>query len=114
MSITSDEEEKDKTVPYVKLNVEGKLSKKKRDECREIIREIKNFGVNQRQILYIIQLLSLELENTDIMKALTTTIGRHRDLIPVVAEEDNDIEEQQQQKTTTTITKKPRLIIPGC
>jgi hypothetical protein len=33
--------------------------------CRDIVKEILNFGVNQRQLLYIIRLIALELENLD-------------------------------------------------
>ena len=37
-------------------------------KCREIIKEILNFGVNEKEIIKIIELLSYELENTDLMK----------------------------------------------
>lgn len=33
--------------------------------CRDIVREIAQFGVNQRQLLMIIRLLSFELEDMD-------------------------------------------------
>lgn len=33
--------------------------------CREIVKEIMNFGVDQRQILFIVRLLALELDNLD-------------------------------------------------
>lgn len=33
--------------------------------CREIVKTINDFGVNQRQILTIIRLLAFELENMD-------------------------------------------------
>ena len=36
-------------------------------KCREIVQEILNFGVNQRQLLKIAYLLSLELESRDDM-----------------------------------------------
>ena len=36
-------------------------------KCREIVSEILNFGVNQYQIKKIIQFLSLELEDRDLM-----------------------------------------------
>ena len=85
---------------YIKINIEGKLSKSKRDDCSQIVREIKNFGVNQRQILYLIQLLSLELENTDVMKALTATVGQYRELIPV--EEEQTSNDQIASMPTTT------------
>jgi len=56
---------------YVKPNIEAKLSSKKRQECRDIIQEIRQFGISQRQLVYLIYLLSLDLENLELMKALT-------------------------------------------
>ena len=52
------------------------LSKDERDDvlsrmkAREIVREIMNFGVSQSQIVYIIKLLSLELENVQVMNKI--------------------------------------------
>ena len=43
-------------------------------KCREIVQEILNFGVNQRQLLKIAYLLSLELENRDDMVAISGCI----------------------------------------
>lgn len=42
--------------------------------CRQIVREISNFGVTQRQTLVVIYLLAAELENVDAMKALTKLV----------------------------------------
>lgn len=42
--------------------------------CRQIVREISNFGVNQRQLLFIMYLLALELENTEQMQNITALI----------------------------------------
>jgi len=36
-------------------------------QCREIVNEILNFGINQLQMLTLIKLLSLELEDRDLM-----------------------------------------------
>ena len=36
-------------------------------DCREIVREIREFGINEFMTLQIINLLSLELENRDAM-----------------------------------------------
>ena len=51
----------------------GQLSSEVRAEenltCRKIVKEVVNFGVNQRQLMMIMYLLSLELE--DIEKAQT-------------------------------------------
>ena len=43
-------------------------------KCREIVQEILNFGVNQRQLLKIAYLLSLELENRDDMVTISGCI----------------------------------------
>ncbi len=39
--------------------------------CRQIIKEINNFGVNDRQRLLLIYLLGIELENVERMRAIT-------------------------------------------
>ena len=39
--------------------------------CRQIVREVMNFGVSQRQQLLIIYLLALELEDVTKMKSIT-------------------------------------------
>ena len=44
-------------------------------KCREIITEILNFGVSQEQICKLIYLLSLELENRDIMLQIIEIIN---------------------------------------
>lgn len=51
--------------------IEASLDKEKKEACRQIVREINNFGVSQRQKLFIIELLSFELENRDSMLILT-------------------------------------------
>jgi hypothetical protein len=43
-------------------------------KCREIVYEILNFGVSQRQLLIIIKLLSLELDNNEVMKSITEIV----------------------------------------
>jgi hypothetical protein len=42
-----------------------------RAKCREIVQEILNFGVSQKQIVQLVYLLSLELENIDDMRHLS-------------------------------------------
>lgn len=44
------------------------------EACRRIVAEINNFGVSQRQMLFLIYLLALNLENTQQMKALTKAV----------------------------------------
>lgn len=60
-------------------------------KCREIVHEIMNFGVSQRQILTIIKLLSMELENVNTMKTITESI-------------DDDLNSETISKTTTILT----------
>jgi spore coat protein CotF len=78
-SMLTDDSEKAEQENYIVPNIELKLPANKRMECRQMIREIKDFGVNQRQVLYLIYLLSLEIERRDTMIALTKTIGEHRE-----------------------------------
>ena len=51
-------------------STEQETSAEKSIICREIVAKILDFGVDQGQILKIIKLLSLELENRDIMKTI--------------------------------------------
>lgn len=82
MNKIENDEADDKDAVYVQPNVDLELDKDKRQACREIVLEIKNFGVSQRQILYLIRLLALELENVDAMKAISQAVGSVRKDIP--------------------------------
>ncbi len=42
--------------------------------CRQILKEISNFGITQRQQLFLIYLLGTELENVEHMKAITSLV----------------------------------------
>jgi len=44
--------------------------------CRQIIREVVSFGVNEQQKLKLIYLLALELENRDHMQQLADLVKR--------------------------------------
>ena len=44
------------------------------EKCRNIKNEILNFGVNNDEILKLIELLSLELENTEIMRSINSIL----------------------------------------
>ena len=54
----------------------GKLSSEKfseeNEQCREILGEIVNFGVSDRQKLFIIYLLALELEDVEKMQNIAS------------------------------------------
>lgn len=77
------EEQNEENVVYVEPNIEHELPKDKRQACREIVKEIKDFGINQRQLLFLIQLLAMELENRDAMRAISKAVGEVRKDIPV-------------------------------
>lgn len=66
-------------VLYIKPNLEMKLSPQKKQECRDMILEIKQFGINQRQILFLIELLSLEMENMEHVKLMRESIRQCRE-----------------------------------
>ena len=46
-------------------------------KTREIVREVLEFGVTQRQILNIAYLLSLELEDRNALQAISEVIKEH-------------------------------------
>lgn len=49
-------------------------------KCRDITKEILNFGVTQQEIKKIINLLCLELENTDLMKDIIDLLNSEKEL----------------------------------
>lgn len=84
---------------YIQPNIELELPVNKRKDCRDIVMEIRKFGVSQRQMLYIIYLLSLELEDNKVMKAIVKAIGENRKNVPV--------------SPTLERSNTPSLILPG-
>lgn len=106
----SDETDKES---YIIPNIETKLPKRKRDECREIVKEIKEFGVSQRQLLYTIYLLSLELENVEAMRNIAKVVGEVRETIPVnsLHLEDNSEGKKVEDKKEVVPSSKKKLII---
>lgn len=84
---------------YIQPNIELELPVNKRKDCRDIVMEIRKFGVSQRQMLYIIYLLSLELEDNKAMKAIVKAIGENRKNVPV--------------SPTLERSNTPSLILPG-
>jgi len=57
------------TVRYGRMKSEVRAEEN--DVCRKIVREIGDFGVTQRQTLYVIYLLAMELEDPEQMRSLT-------------------------------------------
>ena len=84
---------------YIQPNIELELPANKRKDCRDIVMEIRKFGVSQRQMLYLIYLLSLELEDNKTMRAIIKAIGENRKNVPVTP---------ALERSNT-----PSLIIPG-
>lgn len=60
----------DNTLKYGQLDSERKAEENK--TCRQIVSEINHFGVSERQKLFIIYLLALELEDNDRLLAITS------------------------------------------
>ena len=52
---------------------------KDRAKAREIVQTVLEYGVNQTQITQMIYLLSMELENTDLMKQIINIITQSRE-----------------------------------
>ena len=84
---------------YIQPNIELELPVNKRKDCRDIVMEIRKFGVSQRQMLYIIYLLSLELEDNKTMRSIAKAIGENRKNVPV--------------SPTVERSQTPTLILPG-
>ena len=47
--------------------------------AREIVQSVLDYGVNQKQILQIINLFAMELEDTNLMKEITGFITQSRE-----------------------------------
>lgn len=78
-SFLTDEAEKEEGVEYIKPDIELKLPANKRKECRDVVQEIKNYGITgQRQLLYLIYLLALEVEDQVTMKELVSVCKKSR------------------------------------
>lgn len=60
-----------------------------RSRARDIVKEITNFGVNDNQIMHIVYLLSLNLENLENMKEITSFLKKFTDSINTENKEDN-------------------------
>jgi len=48
-------------------------------KAREIVQSVLDYGVNQNQILQIINLFAMELEDASLMKEITGTITQSRE-----------------------------------
>lgn len=96
-----DPEDAQEGVGYIKPSIEVALAPNKRQECRDILQEIKQFGISQRQIVYLIYLLALEVENIELMKGITSLIGDKRDNVPLTPKDKGQ-----------SLTEEKKLILP--
>jgi len=69
-----------------------------RSKAREVVQEIMNFGVSQSQIVYIIRMLSLELEDVSLMNNINDLIVQSERF---QIESEASLEETQKQKIYT-------------
>ncbi len=49
------------------------------EKCRQINKEIIDFGVSDKEIIKIIELLSFELEDTDLMRSIHSLLKKEPD-----------------------------------
>lgn len=56
------------------LNPKNPEHIKSLEKCRNIKQEIVNFGINEDELVKLIELLSLELENSNLMREINNLI----------------------------------------
>ena len=66
-----------KTTTFGTSEVEDKIQDK--IKAREIVQSVLDYGVNQKQILQIINLFAMELEDNNLMKQITGIITQSRE-----------------------------------
>tara|TARA_B000000557_G_scaffold258813_1_gene253772 strand:- start:877 stop:1098 length:222 start_codon:yes stop_codon:yes gene_type:complete len=69
------------------LNANNPEDLKSLEKCRNIVNEIVNFGINDNETKKIIELLSLELEDTNFMKKINFLV-----------KEDSNVKEKNKNK----------------
>lgn len=62
------------TTPDDQHDIELKKQLEENKICRQIVREIIKFGVNQRQLWYIVHLLGLEMDDINNSQALASFV----------------------------------------
>ena len=58
------------------LNPQNPSHIKSLEKCRKIKQEIVNFGINENEIIKLIELLALELENASLMKSIIDLVKK--------------------------------------
>ena len=81
------------TTQYGKSEFEDLAEKTLR--CRQIVKEIVGFGVNQYQMLKIIELLAMELDNIDHMKKISILAHELNETKLVPDEDDENVRTEE-------------------
>lgn len=72
------EEEQEGQV-YIKPRLDMKLTPRQKQECRDIVLEIRKFGCNSRQKLFLIELLALECEDNNLLRNIKAAVEESRE-----------------------------------
>lgn len=64
---------------YIKPHLEMNLTPLQKQDCRDIVLEIRKFGINSRQRLFLIELLSLEVEDNNLVREIKESIVKSRE-----------------------------------
>jgi len=64
---------------YIKPRLEMNLSPKQKQDCRDIALEIRKFGINYRQRLFLLELLALECEDNNLIRDIKAAIEKSRE-----------------------------------
>jgi len=62
-------------------DIKKKRELKEQMTCRDILKEILNFGVSEHQKKFLIYLLSLELEDVDLMRKIDIIINNKKEAL---------------------------------
>lgn len=62
----------------IPATIEKKLTPTQKDKCRNIVKTINEYGVNQREKLYLCELLALELEDRELMVLFSDAVKKCR------------------------------------
>lgn len=81
--LREEQENSEKNAVYIEPDIEEALSEEKKKECFHIVKEIKEFGVSQRQILFLLGLLALELEDNELTNSIVKLVKQGRKTIGV-------------------------------
>lgn len=71
--------EKDQIEPVKPLYIETKLTKEQKEKCRNIVRVVKEYGLSQREIPYLVHLFALEHENRNFYVGISKLVGEITD-----------------------------------